>query len=239
MGDECTKFFHAMATISHRKNSIPQLLNDDGAWILDHEGKAALIWNSFKVRMGISTNPTMLFGLHSLFQVHGDFSSLVEPFSHDDIDNVVRRLPLDKAPGPDGFNGFFIKKCWHIIKGDFYKLCDDFFQGTLCIDSINSSFITLVPKINNPETISDYRPISLLNCRLKILTKLLADRLQQVITRLIHKNQYSFIRSRTIQDCLGWCFAARQEERQSFSNWTLKRRLIRLSIAPFFKSWKP
>jgi hypothetical protein len=156
--------------------------------------------------MGISTNPTMLFDLHSLFNIQGDFSSLVEPFSHVDIDNVIKQMPSDKAPGPDGFNGFFMKKCWHIIKEDFYKLCEDFFQGYLCIDSINNSFITLVPKINNPETISDYRPISLLNCSIKILTKLLADRLQQVIIPLIHRNQYGFIRSRSIQDCLGWCF---------------------------------
>jgi hypothetical protein len=177
LGDECTKFFHAMATISHRKNSIPQLLNDDGAWILDHDGKAALIWNSFKARMGVSTEPTMLFDLQTLFNIQDDFTSLVEPFTHADIDNVVKRLPSDKAPGPDGFNGFFVKKCWHVIKEDFYKLCDDFFHGSLCIDSINSSFVTLVPKVNNPETGSDYRPISLLNCSLKILTKLLADRL--------------------------------------------------------------
>jgi hypothetical protein len=166
-----------MATISHRKNSIPQLLNDDGAWILDHDGKAALIWNSFKARMGVSTEPTMLFDLQTLFNIQDDFTSLVEPFTHADIDNVVKRLPSDKAPGPDGFNGFFVKKCWHVIKEDFYKLCDDFFHGSLCIDSINSSFVTLVPKVNNPETVSDYRPISLLNCSLKILTKLLADRL--------------------------------------------------------------
>lgn len=69
LGDECTKIFHAMATISHRKNSISQLLNDDGAWILDHEGKAGQIWNSFKARMGITTEPTMLFDLHNLFHI--------------------------------------------------------------------------------------------------------------------------------------------------------------------------
>jgi hypothetical protein len=110
LGDECTKFFHAMETISHRKNSIPQLLNDDGAWILDHDGKAALIWNSFKARMGVSTEPTMLFDLQTLFNIQDDFTSLVEPFTHANIDIVVKRLPSDKAPGPDGFNGFFCEE---------------------------------------------------------------------------------------------------------------------------------
>jgi hypothetical protein len=70
------------------------------------------------------------------------------------------------------------------------------------MQSINSSYITLVPKVDHPVSVSDYRPISLLNSSVKLLTKLLADRLQQVITQLVHENQYGFIKTRSIQDCL-------------------------------------
>jgi len=41
---------------------------------------------------------------------------------------------------------------------------------------------------------------------MKILTKLLANRLQQVILKVVHNNQYGFIQGRSIQDCLGWAF---------------------------------
>lgn len=54
--------------------------------------------------------------------------------------------------------------------------------------------------------VNDYRPISLLNSSLKLITKLLADRLQQIILKVIHQNQYSFIKSRSIQDFLAWAF---------------------------------
>jgi len=54
--------------------------------------------------------------------------------------------------------------------------------------------------------INEFRPISLLNSSLKLITKILANRLQQHITSLVHKNQYGFIKSRTTQDCLGWAF---------------------------------
>jgi hypothetical protein len=57
----------------------------------------------------------MHFDLHQLIQQH-DLHQIEAPFSKEDIDNVVKKLPLDKSPGPDGFNGLFIKKCWHIIK---------------------------------------------------------------------------------------------------------------------------
>jgi hypothetical protein len=58
-------------------------------------------------------------------------------------------MPADKAPGPNGFIGFFLKNCWDIIKEDFYNLCFDFFNGSIDLESINNSFITLNPKTNN------------------------------------------------------------------------------------------
>jgi len=110
------------------------------------------------------------------------------------------------CPGPDGFNDMFMKKCWDTIKHDVYKLCQDFFDCAVDLTPINTSFITLVPKVSSLEQVNDYRPIYLLNSIIKIITKILADRLQLVILELIHLNQYGFIRKRTIQDCLAWSF---------------------------------
>jgi hypothetical protein len=83
------------------------------------------------------------------------------------------------------------------------------------MEGINNSFIVLIPKMLNPETVNDYRPISLMNLAPKLVTKIMADRLQNEIISLVHKNQYGFIRSRTIQDCLGWCFEYLHQRHQS------------------------
>jgi retron-type reverse transcriptase len=99
-----------------------------------------------------------------------------------------------------------LKKCWHIVAQDFYDLCEKFYQEEVCLRSINGSFIVLIPKKDNPQKVGDYRPISLLNNSMKILTKLLANRLQSMVTRLVHRNQYGFIKGRTIQDCLAWAY---------------------------------
>ena len=68
------------------------------------------------------------------------------------------------------------------------------------------AFITLIPKISSPSAVNDFRPISLLNSVLKLLTKLMVNRLQAIILHLIHDNQYGFIKTRTIQDCLAWAY---------------------------------
>jgi retron-type reverse transcriptase len=64
----------------------------------------------------------------------------------------------------------------------------------------------LVPKKDILIIIGDFRPISLLNSSVKLLTKILANRLQKIILKIIHRNQYSFLKERNTQDCLSWAF---------------------------------
>jgi hypothetical protein len=66
--------------------------------------------------------------------------------------------------------------------------------------------ITLIPKDLSPEGPNDYMPISLLNICLNLITKILANRLQSRILQLVHVNQYGFLHSRNIQDCVRWAY---------------------------------
>lgn len=177
LGDECTKFFHSMATISYRRNCIPQLMNNDGCLVHNHDSKAAILWNDFKARMGVTDKPKMLFDLSSLITRKEGLDVLTRPIEEGEITVILKGLPVDKAPGPDGFNGLFLKKCWPIIKDDFLKLCFEFFGHAVNIACLNTSYITLVPKVESPVSTSDFRPISLSNCSLKLITKIMANRL--------------------------------------------------------------
>ena len=192
VGDENSKFFHAMASERLRRNSISSLQREDGSSISDHDQMAGILWNSFKSRMGQAQGISMGFDLSSLIAPVLGLEELDAPFSDDEISAVLKDLPTDWAPGPDGFNGMFVKKCWTIIETDFRKLVKDFFEGRISLQNINSSFITLIPKMLAPMGPNDFRPISLTNTCLKFLTKLLANRLQKVILKCIHKNQYGF-----------------------------------------------
>ena len=114
----------------------------------------------------------MHFDLQDLYEHTVDpqvFLDSGQPFTQEDIDEMVKNLPADKSPGPDGFNNEFIKACWDIIKDDVTDLIMVFYAGTMNLQSINTSFNTLIPKKEVPLTPNDCRPISLLNGVLKII----------------------------------------------------------------------
>jgi hypothetical protein len=142
---------------------------------------------------GTSQQTFMVFNLSSLIQPIDNLSELEHPFSCQEIDQIIKCLPSNKSLGPDGFNINFVKKCWPVIAPDFYELCNNFFEGSICMRSINGSYVTLIPKNSSLVSASDYRPIFLLNTSVKVLTKILANRLQHVITKLVHQNQYGFL----------------------------------------------
>jgi hypothetical protein len=195
-----------MATIRYRRNSISSLTRDDGSEAVEHHEKAGILWHSYRECLGVSVPIDDTFDFSHYLQPCPGLDDLSASLSNDEIDKIVAHLPTDKAPGPDGFTGLFIKICRPTIKYDFYKLCHDFWEGRVNLQSINDSFITLVPKVHSPMGPNDYRPISLLNSCLKLLTKILSNRLQEKILQTIHVNQYGFLRSRSIQDCIGWAY---------------------------------
>jgi hypothetical protein len=108
-GDENTKFFHYMATERYRRNNISTLISDNGDIANTHAAKEEIIFQSFKQRLGSSDQPQMLLDLGSLIQPTPGLEELSSPFTKEEIDAVVSSLPIDKAPGPDGFNGQFLK----------------------------------------------------------------------------------------------------------------------------------
>jgi hypothetical protein len=160
----------------------------DGSSVSTHDEMVGDLWLSYKDRLGVSEFTEMFYDLSKLIQ-SSELPVLDDPFTMDEILAVLEDMPYDHAPGLDGFNGAFIKKCWPIIKDDFFRLCNDFASGNLNLGSINASLITVTPKKDNPQGINDYRPISLLNYSLQFLTKLLANRLQSIGLRVVHATQ--------------------------------------------------
>ncbi|CAH9106369.1 unnamed protein product [Cuscuta epithymum] len=88
-----------------------------------------------------------------------------------EVKNAVWSLNQNGAPGPDGFNGKFFKKCWDIVGPDVVKAVQEFHMGFPVPKGMASSLIALIPKIDNPDSFADYRPICLSNFINKVCTK--------------------------------------------------------------------
>lgn len=151
-----------MATLAHNTNSISSITTQDGILVIDHEQKASLLWDAFKNRMVLSQFSGISYNLGFFLQNH-QLDFLADDFNEAKIDSVKSSIRKSHAPGPDGYNGLFIKKWWPIIKQDFLRLFKDFSDNSIDLTSINSSLIALVPKRSNP-----YMPISLLAATTKV-----------------------------------------------------------------------
>ena len=108
------------------------------------------------------------------------------PFSVDEIRTAVWDCEGNKALDPYSINFFFIKKALNIIGGDIVQMMDEFYWTNLLPSCINSSFVTLIPKLKGTNKLKDFRPISLVGSLYKIISKLLPSRLKQVMLEVIN-----------------------------------------------------
>jgi hypothetical protein len=106
----------------------------------------------------------------------------------------------NKSPGPDGFNFAFLKGVWEVVGGDVMAFMDEFHEKESLPKALSSYFIALIPKISNPHSLGDFRPISLLGSIYKLVAKVLTNRLCLVMDSLTSKNQSTFIKSRLLVD---------------------------------------
>ncbi|GJT68087.1 putative RNA-directed DNA polymerase [Tanacetum coccineum] len=129
-----------------------------------------------------------------------DANFLEAEFSKEEIKAAVWDCSGSKAPGPDGLNFKFIKRYWDLIQDDFIRCIKHFEISSHLGRGCNPSFISFISKCKDPIDISDYRPISLIGCVHKIISKLLASRLACVIHKVISPNQTAFLSGRQILD---------------------------------------
>ncbi|XP_060969549.1 uncharacterized protein LOC133036814 [Cannabis sativa] len=203
-GDKNTKIFHRYA--SHRKkiNSIHKLHSPSGGVLSSEEDITREIESHFD-QLFSSSQPAeedmqkALEGI-SCYLSDTEKTLLNEDFTLDEIEKAFFQLPLDKAPGPDGFNSNFYKATWSTVRIDVLKAASSFLNGNGDVAPLNTTLITLIPKVKQPTSISEYRPISLCNIVYKIISKTIANRLKLVLNSLISPNQSAFLPGRLISD---------------------------------------
>ncbi|KAJ3708007.1 hypothetical protein LUZ61_011712 [Rhynchospora tenuis] len=197
-GDRNTKFFHATASAKMRKKAISNLLLD-GESITD-QGAILHAFTEFYTNLLGTSAQVHNCSLHNLY---GDRPLLIQldtPFTDLEIKHAVSNLANNKASGPDGLPNEFAKLKWDILKHDILEVFLDLFEGSLVLTGLNFAHITLLPKVSSANTLTSFRPISIINYMPKLISKVLANRLSNVIPDLISSNQTGFVRGRLIHE---------------------------------------
>jgi exonuclease III len=199
LGDANTKFFHLAANNRRRKNLIRSLIRD-GTLLTSQEDKMNEVQHHFGQVLGTTGRSSAVHWDH-LGYAPFELSELDNLIDDSEIKDVVMGLQYEKAPGLDGFIGLFYKCCFELIKNDLSMAINDFFQHrSKSLHLVNEANIILIPKGENADRIDRFRPISLINSFMKIITKIMANRLAPRMNEIISNAQNAFIQNRSIHD---------------------------------------
>jgi len=199
-GDSCTKFYHSTLRWRRLRNEVkgvevggqwceePSIVRFEAKKIFEQRFKAT---KDFGVRLD---------GVEFKSLSEEDNVSLIAGFTEEEIRNAVWQCEGTKSPGPDGFNFNFLKESWDFIKEDIVAAVCLFHENGCIPKGCNASFIALIPKVRDPSTLEQYRPISLVGAVYKIIAKVLAERIKKVLPTVIDESQLAFLKNRGILD---------------------------------------
>ena len=114
-----------------------------------------------------------------------DNLSLLAPSSIDEFKYVFSLMDPNKSLGPYGLNPAFYKKLWNLCGPNIFTATISWLENGSLPQQINQTSIVLIPKIPNPVTMKEFRPISLGNILYKIISKTLANRINPLLTKCI------------------------------------------------------
>lgn len=134
-------------------------------------------------------------------RVSTDLNSLLtKPFSALEVSEALFQIGPLKAPGPDDILARFYQRNWEVLREDMVKGVLNFFDTGIMPEGINDTVIVLIPKGKDPQSLKDYRPISLCNVIYKVVSKCLVNRLRPILDGIISETQSAFIPGRMITD---------------------------------------
>ncbi|KAA3477396.1 reverse transcriptase [Gossypium australe] len=172
-----------------RNSSIIKPLRGEveNQWCYDNEVLQEEAIRFFSSLYSLDDHSFGRFSLYGCFPTL-DFASLgilEADMTNEEIRSALFSMGSLKTPGPDGFHALFYQNVCRSVCGVF--------SDWSISSSVNKTFLVLIPKTKAPESMAQFRPISLCNVLYKVVTKVILNRFKLVFPLLITLNQVSFV----------------------------------------------
>lgn len=154
----------------------------------------------------------------------------------EEVEEIVKNMKRNKAPGPDGYTFEFFQAAWHFLAEEVVEIAEEVRINQRVWPGINATLLALIPKTNQADQADGFRPISLCNVIYKIVASIVAQRLKLILPSIISPEKTGFVEGRQILDGL----VVAQEVIHTLKTKKEKGMLIKLDLSKAYDrlSWK-
>lgn len=200
-GDCNTRFFHRFASGRRKNNGFQRIKDANGIWQETPEAIHGVVEEYFSQLFTSSNVDGNLSDREDIQKIsETENEELIAPITAEEVKTAVFSMHPDKFPGPDGFNPAFFQSFWNVVGMDVIRFCQDYMNTGRLPEGVNHSLVCLIPKVKTPQTVADLRPISLCNVLVRILSKVMSNRLKLCLNSIVSDKQSAFIEGRLLTD---------------------------------------
>jgi hypothetical protein len=199
-GDRNTRYYHVKTIARRRRNKILILKNDQNDWVENEEDLKNMVNGYYQSLFARPDNNIQWRQTKYSYPNIGEeeYASLKENINNIEVKNALFAMAPWKAPGPDGFPADFYQHGWRDVGSSICDFVKSAWHNPVSVATVNLTDICLIPKVNRPEFVSQFRPISLCNVSYKIITKVMVNRLKQIVPNVVSPFQTGFVPGRNI-----------------------------------------
>jgi len=140
----------------------------------------------------------------------------------EELKEVLHRLQKDKIPSPDGWTIEFFLGFYELINMDILDVVEKSRSQGNMHAPLNATFISLIPKYEDPKSLEVFRPISLYNYIYKVVSKIIAKRMKAILYESIPWEKIGFLEGRQIHEAIGVAQEEFQHQNQKIQRSSLK-----------------
>jgi hypothetical protein len=191
-----------IASARRKKNLVKGLVDDQG---VKHEdlGEMEAMVRDFFTNLFTSevqeVDQRVLDDVNCRVTVDMNFL-LTSPFSREEVKDAMFSIGDLKAPGPDGLHAIFFKRFWNMLGDELIDEVLHAINNAVIPEGWKDTTIVMIPKVEIPDRVSQFRPISRCNVVYKVISKVLSSRLKSILPDFISHHQSAFVPGRLITD---------------------------------------